>query len=144
MSDYETPVGGSTGKPQKKIVIPGGAAHVDEDWKAQAKRESEELDEKLEAQAEAERRALPEASFLQFLSGIATQALMQLGVIENPFLQKKSVDLDAARYSIDIIGILEQKTKGNLTPDEERYVKAAIHDLRMRYVEVASGKAPAE
>lgn len=118
---------------------------VDEDWKAEARREKEQIDEKLakeeieKARKEAERRAPPPADFLHFVSGIAAQVLMQLGEIENPIAGKKAVDLTAARYSIDILQMLQEKTKGNLTPEEGRYMKAALHDLRMRFVGAATG-----
>jgi len=120
----------------------GAKKTVDEDWKAEVRREQEKLEKKLE-EKRAEGRELPAPDFVHFVSGIAAQTLMQLGDIENPFAGEKKVDLQSARYSIDIIAMLEEKTKGNLTPDEERYLKAALHDLRMRYVEAASGKPKA-
>lgn len=119
----------------------GTAKSIDEGWKAEAKREKEKLDEKLAAD---EQPPLPPAEFLSFLSGIAAQALMQLGEIDSPIYGKRIVDLDAARYSIDVIGILEEKTKGNLTDEEARYVAAALHDLRMRYVAAAKGQLSAK
>ena len=104
------------------------------------KKLDKELDERRERP---ERRELPAPDFAHFVSGIAAQTLMQLGDIENPFEGGRKVDMESARYSIDLITMLEEKTKGNLTPDEERYLRAALHDLRMRFVEVASGKGPA-
>jgi len=123
----------------------GSEKIVDEDWKAEVRREKEKLEKKLEEKREekrerAESHALPPPDFVHFVSGIAAQTLMQLGDIENPFAGGKKVDLESARYSIDVIAMLEEKTKGNLTPDEERYLKAALHDLRMRFVEAASAK----
>jgi len=120
----------------------GAKKTVDEDWKAEARREQEKLEKKLE-EKRAERPELPAPDFVHFVSGIAAQTLMQMGEIENPFAGEKRVDLQSARYSIEVIAMIEEKTKGNLTPDEERYLKAALHDLRMRYVEAASGKSEA-
>jgi hypothetical protein len=123
-----------------------GEVSVDEDWKAEVKREQEKLDAKLKEKREKESKEqaapheLPAPDFMQFISGIAAQTLMQLGDIENPYEGKKTVNLEAARYSIDLIAMLEEKTKGNLSPDEERYVKSAVHDLRMRFVEAAGAK----
>jgi len=77
-----------------------------------------------------------EADFLQFLSGMAMQTLVHLGAIENPITKKTSRDPANAKYSIDILGVLQAKTKGNLTAEEERYLQAALTDLRMRYVAV--------
>jgi hypothetical protein len=117
----------------------GAKKIVDTDWKAEVRREKEKLDERLGEGADGrEREALPPADFLHFVSGIAAQVLMQLGQIENPIAGTRQVDLDAARYSIDVLQMLEEKTRGNLAPDEERYLKAALHDLRMRYVDAAS------
>lgn len=81
-----------------------------------------------------ERKPL-EASFLQFLSGMAAQALMHLGVISNPLTNKVDVDLANARYSIDLLAVLQEKTRGNLTPEEDQYLNAALHELRLRYVD---------
>ena len=125
----------------------GAGKIVDEDWKSEVRREREKLEKKLdEKRKERRERAgkaeLPPPDFAHFVSGIAAQTLMQLGDIENPFAGERVVDLDSARYSIDLLAMLEEKTKGNLTPDEERYLKAALHDLRMRYVEAASGEGP--
>lgn len=115
---------------------------IDEQWKAEARREKEQLDKEFEKRERSTgQKKLPPASFLGFISGLATQTLMQLGEIENPFSGGKVVDLEAARYSIDLLGILEEKTKGNLSPDEERYLKAALYDLRMRYVSAVSGRS---
>jgi len=87
-------------------------------------------------------RPLPPADFGHFVSGVAVQTLMQLGEIENPIHGEKRVDLASAKYSIDLLNMLAEKTSGNLTQDEDRYLKAALHDLRMRYVEAVSGPPP--
>lgn len=77
-----------------------------------------------------------EATFLQFLSGMAAQALVHLGAIANPLTGQTSVDVPNARYSIDLLAILDEKTKGNLTDEEARYLAAALHELRMRFIQV--------
>ncbi len=119
---------------------------VDEDWKAQARQEKEKLDEKVKEKTRRERagegagRETPPADFLHFVSGMATQTLMQLGEIENPLEGgDRKVDLAAARYSIDVLQMLAEKTKGNLTDEEDQYLRAALHDLRMRFVDAAGG-----
>lgn len=84
-----------------------------------------------------------EASFVQFLSGMAAQALMHLGAISNPLTNQTTVDLPNAKYSIDLLAILEEKTKGNLTEEESRYLAAALHELRLRYVDVTQGAGAA-
>ena len=110
--------------------------NVDEDWKERARLEKEALDKKFkeEVKKQEEASTLPPASLLTFLSGLATQTLIQLGEIANPFTKKKEVSLDEARYSIDLLGILKEKTEGNLAEDEAKYLEALLYDLRMRFV----------
>ena len=75
-----------------------------------------------------------EASFLQFISGFAVQTLVHLGRMSNPMTGETGVDLPNAKYSIDILGILQEKTKGNLTPAESEQLSNMLRDLRMYYV----------
>lgn len=84
-----------------------------------------------------------EANFLQFISGFAVQTLVHLGKMSNPMTGETAVDLPNAKYSIDILGILMEKTKGNLAPDEEKYLSDLLRDIRMEYVSV-SGSAAAK
>ncbi|MFP4057301.1 MAG: DUF1844 domain-containing protein [Candidatus Brocadiia bacterium] len=77
----------------------------------------------------------PEAKFTLLVSSLATQALVSLGVIENPLSKKTEVDLQSAQFSIDLLDALSQKTSGNLTETEDRYLQGVLHDLRMRFVE---------
>lgn len=83
-----------------------------------------------------------EANFTQFIGGFAVQTLVHLGRMSNPVTNATSVDLPNAKYSIDILSILQEKTKGNLTPEESEYLSNLLRDLRMEYVAV-SGKANA-
>jgi len=78
-----------------------------------------------------------EMTFSTFIMGITTQALMHLGEIVDPTQQQLSRDLAAAKQMIDLLGILRDKTKGNLDPGEERLLGEMLYDLRMRYVEVS-------
>lgn len=87
--------------------------------------------------AKPERPALPEPSLKTFVSGLAGQVLINLGLFENPISGKKEVDLEQAKYSIDLLQILMDKMKGNLTPEEEKLMGAILYDLRMRYIEAA-------
>ena len=114
---------------------------VDGGWKEQARREKERLAEELDSQTaeggEGEGGALgemPEADFLHFVSGLAVQVMMFLGQVENPLMGKRMLDLPAAKYNIDILGILKDKTKGNLSDEEDRLLESLLYELRMRYV----------
>jgi Domain of unknown function (DUF1844). len=80
-----------------------------------------------------------EASFSQFINGFAVQTLVHLGRMSNPMTGQTSVDLSNAKYSIDILGILQEKTKGNLTPEESEYLSTLLRDLRMEYVSSVNG-----
>ena len=73
-------------------------------------------------------------NFASFLISLGTQAFMHLGDIPNPLTQQREKDLPAAKQMIDLLGILETKTKGNLTADEERLLQQLLLDLRLRYV----------
>ena len=81
----------------------------------------------------------PEARFDLFLSSLAMEALIALGEVPNPVTRKQAMNLAHARYIIDILGILEQKTRGNLSVDEERLLKDTVYQLRMRYLAKAGG-----
>ncbi|RLC15597.1 MAG: DUF1844 domain-containing protein, partial [Deltaproteobacteria bacterium] len=65
--------------------------------------------------------------------------LFQLGVIEDPATGKKSKNLTAAKQTIDIMGMLEEKTQGNLTKEEEGMLKNILYDLRIAYVKEMRG-----
>jgi hypothetical protein len=80
-------------------------------------------------------RVLPEPSLKTFVSGLAGQVLINLGLFENPATGKKETDLEMAKYSIDLLQILQDKMKGNLTEEEDKLMKTILYDLRMRYVE---------
>jgi len=83
----------------------------------------------------AEPPPLPEPSLKIFVSGIAGQVLINLGLFENPATKKKELNPEQAKYSIDLLQILYDKMQGNLTEEEEQLIKSILYDLRMRYVE---------
>jgi hypothetical protein len=74
--------------------------------------------------------------FLGFLQSLGQQALMQLGLMPYPDTGLVEPSIPLARQTIDVLALLHQKTRGNLTPKEERFFDALIHDLRMAYVQV--------
>ncbi len=76
-----------------------------------------------------------QASLLQFISGMTAQTLMHLGAMTNPMSGKIETDLVNAKYSIDLLGILQEKTRGNLTEEESEYLGNALYQLRMSYVQ---------
>lgn len=74
------------------------------------------------------------SSFVNFLSTVATNAAAALGAMPHPATGKRSLDLESAKYWLDIIGMLRDKTKGNLHPQESRLIESLLADLRMQYV----------
>jgi hypothetical protein len=85
----------------------------------------------------AQEEPLPEVDFTNFIFSLSTSVLIQLGEIQDPFTQKSAKNLPLAKQTIDLIGMLKEKTKGNLTPEEERVIEYVLYDLRMRYVKAA-------
>lgn len=79
-------------------------------------------------------RGLPEATFLSLINMLAVEAAMHLGLIETPGEAQPGVDLEAARHMIDMLGVLEEKTRGNLSTDEDKLLENILADLRMQYV----------
>ena len=68
---------------------------------------------------------------------LASQVSMALGEIENPVTKKREVDLPTARFLIDTIAMIDEKTAGNRTPEEDEYVSGVLTNLRMAYVNKA-------
>jgi hypothetical protein len=79
----------------------------------------------------------PPIDFSTFILSLSSSAIYHMGGFQDPHSGKTSMNLDLARQSIDIIAMLEAKTKGNLEPDEQKLITHALYDLRMRYVELA-------
>ena len=78
-----------------------------------------------------------EASFITLAMSIASAAAMSLGFCPDPQTEKCKVDLDMARFNIDLLEVLGQKTKGNLQKEEEDFMKHVLADLKLKFVEVS-------
>lgn len=85
--------------------------------------------------AEAPVAAFPPVDFHTFVLSLGSSALLHLGEIENPNDGVSQKDLPLAKHTIDILVMLEEKTKGNLSTAEERLMESLLYDLRLRYVE---------
>jgi len=133
-------------KPNKEEAKPKIA--VDEDWKAEAEAEKERLSkqdasgpaaaaaDKAAAGGEAARE-LPPANFATLVSSTVTQILFALGAVEDPQTRRRYRDLPLAKHHIDMLAVLEEKTKGNLTEEEKQLLDRALYEVRMHYVRVA-------
>jgi len=110
---------------------------IDEDWKTQVQREKEEARKKAEEEPKPEEKAAPEAeeaSFEGLVSGLAMQAMIALGVLAPRDAKEVMIDLRGAKYVIDLLIVLRDKTKGNLTPEEQGYLAESLADLQQTYV----------
>jgi hypothetical protein len=77
------------------------------------------------------------ASFANFLLSLASQAAAAMGLAENPMTGKRSADLELSRYWLDVLGMLHEKTKGNLHPQEQKLFDGLLGDLRMQFVQLS-------
>ena len=78
------------------------------------------------------------ASFASFMMSIASNAASALGMMEHPVTGKREVDLELGKHWIDVLGMLQQKTRGNLLPQEQQILEGLLADLRMQYVSLTS------
>jgi len=123
-------------KEEKKIII-------DEDWKQQAQKEKkilaakEKTEKKKPGKDKAERTPLPKGNFAALISVLTTQALFAMGVLKIEGQQEREPDLELAKYNIDMLETLEEKTKGNLTEEEKKILENTLNQIRMAYVKIA-------
>jgi hypothetical protein len=131
---------------EKKIII-------DEDWKKQAQQEKEilaakEKEEKAKQQpAEMDEEQgpsgpLPPGDLASLINMLTTQALFAMGVLHVKGQEQREPDLEMARYNIDMLETLEEKTKGNLSDQEAQVLKNTLNELRMGYVQIANHGIP--
>jgi hypothetical protein len=137
--------------------------HIDTDWKKQAQEEKRKLAEQEKQKAAAASatpaaaprsagapaagaptapgqrgsREMPPPSFAALVQSIVTQVFFYLGDL-TPRGTEPQLNLDMARYQIDILGVLEERTKNNLPPEETRLLDAALYEVRTRFVTVSS------
>jgi hypothetical protein len=121
---------------EKKIII-------DDDWKEQAQKEKEQLAAEEEKAKHPEETAgaqqLPAADFSGLISMFATQAFFALGLIQSKEDEGKErePDLPFAKFNIDMIEVIDKKSKGNLTDEETKLIESTLHQLRMLFVQLS-------
>jgi hypothetical protein len=115
---------------QPKIII-------DDDWKEQARREKEEADRQTrEQQAQ---QGMPETSILELLQMLVMQISVGLGGMQDPGTgQQIPPNLPLAKHYIDLVEVLNDKTKGNLDENEQKIMDGTLHELRMAFVQIVS------
>jgi len=100
---------------------------LNQDWQNQIDKEKQE--------AKTKDQVYHEPTFSLFLSSVGMQAMIAMGKLENPLTKKAEVNLEQARFLIDTLGILQEKTAGNLTPEEEKALAEYLYNLRIMYIE---------
>lgn len=83
-------------------------------------------------------QSLP-CSFSTLILSMASSAVLSLGLEKNPHTGKIEKDMDVARFNIDMLALLKDKTKGNLTKEEQDFLDMVVNDLQMKFVSVAQG-----
>jgi hypothetical protein len=127
---------------EKKIII-------DENWKSQVQAEKEQAEKAksvatttvTEESFEATDPQMPPASFELLLTTLATEALVALGQVLHPVKGKAQVQRNQAKYLIDTLDVLREKTKGNLTAPEQQILDGLLHQLRMVFIQTANEPA---
>lgn len=99
--------------------------NIDETWKEAVKKETLQKDGKA---------IPPTPDFNFFITTLALQASIALGQIPNPVTDKKEEDFSQAKFLIDTLGMLKEKTKGNLGIDETELLENLLYELRMQYI----------
>lgn len=121
---------------------PGAAPKkVDESWKAQVEREKQNpASSKASGPSKPSasgREAPASAAFQHLVSSLSMQAMMFLGEMPNPMTGEAQPDLEQARSLIDLLGMLKEKTQGNLNAEEEKLLSGVLFELRTKFVEKA-------
>ncbi len=116
--------------PEEKPEQPEAETQKEAEAEAETPEETE-----AEAKEEIEQPPLPEMNFSTFIFSLNTSALLHLGEVPDPATGKQQEDLTMAKQTIDLIAMLEEKTRGNLTTDEENLLKHILYDVRLRYVQ---------
>jgi hypothetical protein len=109
---------------------------VDDDWKAEARREKE----KLTQETGKAREAMPPAGFIELVNMIVMNAMAGLGMMAGPGGKPIPPNLEVAKHFVDMLQVLEDKTKGNLNAEEKKLLDQVLYEMRMYYVQAAGGR----
>lgn len=125
---------------QKKIII-------DEDWKTQveAEREADQNPQEKPTDADedlgTDQMPWPEPSLPLLITTLATQAMAAMGLMVHPVTEQATTDLGQAKHFVDTIDMLQTKTQGNRSPEEDAMFENVLHELRMAFVAVQEKEA---
>ena len=126
-------------KPEPQVSVAAEAAAAAKPAESQAQPEpaatSEATAEPEEELTEAElEEARNPASFVAFIMSIASNAASALGMMEHPVTHQREVDVELGKHWIDVLGMLQKRTAGNVSPQEKRMLEGLLAELRMQYV----------
>jgi hypothetical protein len=107
--------------------------NIDESWKEAAEKEKEELKKQGKF-------VPPEPDFNFFVTTLALQASVSLGIVPNPGTNQKEENLPQAKFLIDTLDVLKTKTQGNLTQEETTLLENVLYELRMQYIDKTNPK----
>ena len=130
-------------KPEPQVAVAAEAAVAPKPAESRAKTETATANE---ATAEPEEEfteadleeARDPASFVAFIMSIASNAASALGMMEHPVTHQREVDVELGKHWIDVLGMLQKKTAGDVTPQEKRMLEGLLADLRMQYVSLVN------
>ncbi len=120
---------------EKKII-------VDDDWKEQARREKERLAAQAQSKPEAPMRGASVGGFMEIVNVLVMQAMAGLGLLAGRGGERIPPNLESAKHFIDLLQVLDEKTKGNLSPEEKAAMDSVLYEMRMTYVQLASASLP--
>ena len=134
-SAVEPPAATETASPQAAGVSP-------QQQNQQTEKSGEAASPGAESGAEVELAGADDpASFASFMMSIASNAASSLGMMEHPVTGKREIDLELGKHWIDVLGMLQEKTRGNLLPQEQQILEGLLADLRMQYVSLTNATA---
>ena len=89
----------------------------------------------MSEETKTEEQTMPEIDFGMFVMSLASSVLVHLGELEHPDSRAREANLPLAKQTVDILGMLREKTRGNLTQEEAQLLDNLLYDLRMKYVD---------
>jgi hypothetical protein len=143
MPAREEPVAATSSAAERAAVADSATAKPDETKVVEETRKTAATEDSARASDDSSAEAdLPgaedPASFASFMMSIASNAASSLGMMEHPVTGKREVDLELGKHWIDVLGMLQQKTRGNLLPQEQQILEGLLADLRMQYVSLTN------
>lgn len=106
-----------------------------EEKEAKSEEQTEQQQQEDKEFCEEKFKDVPPVNFTTLIFSLSTQAMVSLGELPDPMTQEISTNNMVAKQAIDLLGILDEKTKGNLSPEEEQFLKSSLTDLRLLFVQ---------